>query len=145
MRKTAFDVFLCHNSLDKKVVRSIGRRLRERGVSVWFDQWNLRPGFPWQAVLEEQIDCIKSAAVFVGESGIGPWQDHEIAAFLREFVKRGCPVIPVLLPSATTPTLPVFLRAMTWVDMNDKERDAVDLLIWGITGRNPAEQEIKIG
>jgi hypothetical protein len=36
----------------------------------------------------------------VGDSGIGPWQSHELQAFLGEFANRGCPVIPTLLDTA---------------------------------------------
>ena len=70
---------------------------------------------PWQPALEEQIERIGSAAVFVGSSGVGPWQRHEIDAVLREFVDRDTPVIPVLLETAPKqPKLPVFLRSFTW-------------------------------
>jgi hypothetical protein len=56
-------------------------------------------------------------------------------AFLSEFIDRQCPVIPVLLPGAIAPELPVFLRRMTWVDLG--EGDGIERLIWGITGRKP--------
>ena len=114
-RKTNdFDVFLCHNVEDKAAVKKIGEQLQEQGILPWLDEWELRPGLPWQRILGEQIGQIKSAAVFVGKSGIGPWQQFELEAFLREFVERKCPVIPVLLPDAPLqPQLPIFLKGMT--------------------------------
>ncbi len=51
-------------------------------------------------------------------------------------IDRQCPVIPVLLPGAAAPELPVFLRRMTWADLG--EEDGIERLIWGITGRRPA-------
>jgi hypothetical protein len=58
-----------------------------------------------------------SRGASVGTHGIGPWQHMELDAFLREFVSRGCPVIPVILPSVhKPPNLPVFLKGMHWVD-----------------------------
>jgi hypothetical protein len=48
-----FDVFLCHNSADKPAVRRIGEQLKEYGLLPWLDEWELRPGFSWQKVLEE--------------------------------------------------------------------------------------------
>ncbi|MHC4474307.1 MAG: leucine-rich repeat domain-containing protein [Planctomycetota bacterium] len=131
-----FDVFLCHNNEDKAAVKKIAKELKGRGIRVWLDEWELRPGLPWQRALEEQIQQIKSAAVFVGDSGIGPWQEVEIEAFLREFVKRGCPVIPVIFKKCQEePELPVFLRGMTWVDLRKGSlKDGVDRLVWGITG-----------
>jgi hypothetical protein len=95
-----FDVFLCHNSEDKPAVREIAQRLVKEGVKPWLDEREIRPGTSWQTALEQQIGFIKSAAVFVGDSGIGPWQLPEIQAFLNQFVKRACPVIPVVLGSA---------------------------------------------
>ena len=133
---TDFDVFLCHNSDDKPDIRQIAQRLREHGILPWLDEAELIPGRPWQEELERQIGHIRAAAVFVGPSGFGPWQNQEMRAFLSEFIDRQCPVIPVLLPGAVTPELPVFLRRMTWVDLG--KADGIERLIWGITGRKPA-------
>jgi TIR domain len=130
-----FDVFLCHHGVDKTIIKQIGEQLKGQGILPWLDEWELRPGLPWQRLLEEQIKQIKSAAVFVGKNGIGPWQEQELAAFLRAFVKRGCPVIPVLLEDALqTPELPIFLEGMTWVDFRVREPDPLQQLFWGITG-----------
>ena len=133
-----FDVFLCHNSKDKPEVKQIGEQLKQQGLQPWLDEWEFRPGFPWQRELEKQIGHIKSAAVFVGSSGFGPWQEHELDAFLREFIKRQCPVIPVLLPTAPQqPTLPIFLSSYMWVDFRQQQPEPMGQLIWGITGIKP--------
>ncbi|WP_375468820.1 GUN4 domain-containing protein [uncultured Nostoc sp.] len=132
-----YDVFLCHNSKDKPEVIEIAHELIRRGIKPWLDKWALRPGLAWQSLLEEQIENIKSAAVFVGSSGLGPWQSQEMRAFLNEFVERGCPVIPVLLRNTPQqPKLPIFLRGHTWVDFRT-DTEAMEQLIWGITGKPP--------
>lgn len=139
-----FDVFLCHNSKDKAEIRQIGQKLKHQGLKPWLDEWEFRPGLPWQRELERQIGHIKSAAVFVGSSGFGPWQEHELDAFLREFVNRKCPVIPVLLPNAPEkPELPVFLSGNMWVDFRQLQPEPMKQLIWGITGVKPQLQESK--
>lgn len=131
-----FDVFLCHNGKDKPKVKQIGEKLKELGILPWLDEWELRPGYPWQRLLERQIGQIKSAAVFVGNDGIGPWEQMELEAFLRQFVKRGCPVIPVILADAPEePQFPIFLGSMTWVDFRKHDTDPMERLIWGITGK----------
>jgi len=58
-------------------------------------------------------------------------------ASLDQFVKRKLPVIPVLLPGADKePELPLFLQAMTWVDLRDGVTEAgLNRLVWGITGK----------
>ncbi|WP_414585956.1 toll/interleukin-1 receptor domain-containing protein [Scytonema sp. PCC 10023] len=145
--QSQFDVFLCHNSEDKEAVIKIAEQLNdEYNIEPWLDVWELRPGFPWQPELEKQIEHIKSAAVFVGNSGIGPWQEDEIYGFLREFKRRKCPVIPVLLSDAPQkPILPVFLQGITWVDFREQTRvytPAMDQLIWGITGKKPVRVKV---
>lgn len=137
-----FDVFLCHNSKDKPEVIEIAHELTRQGIKPWLDKWELRPGLAWQVLLEEQIENIKSAAVFVGSSGLGPWQSQEMRAFLNEFVERNCPVIPVLLGNTPQqPKLPIFLMAHTWVDFRT-DTEAMENLIWGITGK-PPERKLK--
>ena len=133
-----FDVFLCHNSQDKPAVIEIANQLKANNINPWLDKWHLRPGSSWQDLLEDQINEIRAAAVFVGNSGLGPWQMQEIKAFLRAFVNRKCPVIPVLLPNAPQePQLPVFLQGLMWVDFRQRDPEPLGQLIWGITGIKP--------
>jgi hypothetical protein len=134
-------VFLCHNSEDKPAVREISKKLADQNIKAWLDEDEIGPGTSWQTALGQQIGSIKSAAVFVGESGLGPWQDQEIQALLSQFVKRQCPVIPAVLPSAkATPELPWTLANLHWVDLLVTNPDPFKQLIWGITGQKPRER-----
>jgi nucleotide-binding universal stress UspA family protein len=137
--KPQFDVFLCHNSKDKPMVRQLGEALKKRGLRVWLDEWELVPGRPWQEALEEIVQTTNAATVLVGNDGIGPWQDRELRGCLSEFVERGLPVIPVLLPDAPTkPALPFFLKQFTWVDLRGGlTNEGLETLVWGITGVKP--------
>jgi hypothetical protein len=60
---------------------------------------------------------------------------YGVNAFIRQFVQRQCPVIPILLQTCTcVPTLPPFLDGMTWVNFKRRKPNPYDQLIWGITG-----------
>lgn len=140
MADQQFDVFLCHNSEDKPAVIEIAQQLKQNDVKPWLDLWELRPGVDWQEALEEQIKQIRCVAVFVGGSGLGPWQKPEMRAFIRASVKQGSTVIPVLLPSVPeVPDLPVFLEGFHWVDFRMAAPDPLVQLVWGITGRKQYE------
>ena len=137
-----FDVFLCHNSEDKPAVREIAQQLIKEGIKPWLDIEQIPPGSSWQTELGEQIESIKSTAVFVGNSGIGPWQNEEIQAFLSQFIERKCPVIPTILGSAaTTPELPWTLKNRHHVDFRVSDPDPLKQLIWGITRQRPTARE----
>jgi TIR domain len=135
-KEESFDVFMCHNSEEKDSIREMNRRLVKSGIKTWLDEEQLPPGRIWQELLEEQIASIKTAAVFVGNSGIGPWQNMEIRTFLQECLRRRCPVIPVILPECSNvPALPLFLTQLTWVDLRKSTPDPYKNLLWGITGK----------
>lgn len=138
MESQQFDVFLCHNSEDKSAVKKIAKRLRERGITPWLDDWDVQPGKYFYDVFEEQIEQFRSVAVFIGRSGTGPWQRLEIIAFLDELIKRGCPRIPVLLPGAPKDLeLPPLLRGANKVDFRLETSQPFERLVWGITGKRP--------
>ncbi len=133
----AFDTFLCYNSRDGDQVEVVARKLLDRGVLPWFDRFQVRPGERWRTLLEQQITKVRSALVFVAGQGIGPWQDLEIDALLHVFLKRGAPVIPVLLagaPEGPDPALPLFLQGAAWVDLRQDNPRAIEQLLWGVTG-----------
>ena len=129
------NVFLSHNSQDKETVRQLAYALKDRGIEVWLDEWELVPGQPWQEALEAAIETTQSAAILIGKDGLGPWESPEMRACLAKFVERRLPVIPVLLPGAgKKPKLPLFLQAFTWVDLREGlTSHGLDRLVWGIT------------
>ena len=141
-----FDVFLSHNGRDKPTVKVLGTALKQRNLSVWLDEWELRPGLTWQDALQEIVTECKSALVCFGDSGVGPWEEPEMQALLRRFVSEKkigniVPIIPVLLPGAPANVkLPLFLEAFTWVDLRAGLTDeGLQRLEWGITGKKPRD------
>src|SRR5436305_11764404 len=136
-----FDVFLSRNRRDQPVVEQIGAKLRARGLRVWLDKWELRPGFPWQEGLEAAVQRSRAVAVFVGADGLGAWQEPEMRAFIARSRREQVPVIPVLLPGCPdSPQLALFLEAFTWVDLRSgRTEDGLARLVWGITGEKPRE------
>jgi nucleotide-binding universal stress UspA family protein len=81
-----FDIFLSHNSKDKGTVRSLARALESQGIRVWLDEDQLIPGKPWQEALEKVLQDVNSAAILIGNDGLGPWESPEMRVCLLEFV-----------------------------------------------------------
>jgi hypothetical protein len=137
------NVFSSHNSDDKSTVEDLAHRLVEEGITLWLDKWNLVPGEPWQEAIEGALDACQTVAVFLGPSGIGPWQNEELRSALEERVRdKSRRVIPILLPGAQMPerkSLPRFLKRLTWVDFRNglDDPDAFHRLVSGIRGEAP--------
>jgi len=135
-----FDVFLSYNGQDVQLVRDVCMALRERQLRPWLDKEQLIPGRDWQKALETILETVPVVAVFLGGSGLGPWEEIEMRGSLQQLVHRGAFVIPVLLPGAPAdPEIPLFLQAYTWVDLRGGlTREGIDQLVWGITEKKPA-------
>ncbi|MBD3325907.1 TIR domain-containing protein [candidate division KSB3 bacterium] len=139
-----YNAFLSHNSQDKPQVEWLARWLQAQGLRVWYDEWELRPGVPWQEKLEEGISNSHAVVICLGPSGFGPWHKPEMRAALAKGASQGSSVIPVLLPGCPeTPELPLFLEAYTWVDFRNglEDEQARQKLLWGITGKHPERGE----
>ena len=135
-----YDVFLCHNSRDKQQVMAIGERLKERGILPWLDTWEIPPGTRWQKELQKNLKSVRSAAVFIGPRGSGPWQELEVESLLGQIARRNRPIIPVILEGrAGNPRMPAFLDMWHVVDMRQPDPDPFEQLVWGITGDRPAK------
>lgn len=134
------DVFLAHNSADKPLIEIVCNKLKSRGLTPWLDKEKIPPGRWFQDVIQDAIKKISSAAIFISNNGLGRWEVVELRSFISQCVERKIPVIPVLLPGVEKiPDEFVFLNEFNWVKFkNDiNEEDAIDNLIWGITGTHP--------
>lgn len=97
-----YDVFLSHSSKDKAVVRPLARRLRKDGLTVWFDEWVLKPGDSIPARVEEGLEhsrvlvlCM-SANAFASE-----WAQLEAGTFrFRDPLNKDRRFIPLRLDEA---------------------------------------------
>jgi hypothetical protein len=137
-----YNTFVSYSQRDKSVVQNLARRLADEAkLAVWLDEWNLIPGFPIQEQLEEGMDASQTVVVFVGPSGIGPWENLEMRAALQTAVRdRKRRVIPVLLPHAPETELPAFLALFAWVDLRSEPDDGFHRLVSGIQGKAPGRR-----
>jgi formylglycine-generating enzyme required for sulfatase activity len=136
---TQFDCFLSYNTLDHRAVERLARALKDRDLTVFLDRWELVPGRSWPDALEGHIRRCRSAAVLLGPSGMGPWQQREhYLALDRQARDPAFGVIPVILPNADPAR--GFLSLNTWVDLRGGVEDAesIDVLAAAIRGQPPA-------
>ena len=133
-----FDVFLAHNSEDKKdFIIPIKEKLEAYNLKPWIDYEEIPPGYFFQDEIQKAISKVKTAAIFIGKNGLGNWQSLEIRTFINQCLKNGKPVIPVLLPGVSQiPEEWYFLQELHWVRFdNIDDQKALNNLYWGITGR----------
>jgi WD40 repeat protein len=142
-RTEDYDVFLAHNSEDEEMVLELYESLRHRGIYPWLDKKAIPPGRWFQQVIQDAIPQVRAAAIVLGEHGIGQWQRLELRSFISQCIEREMPTIPVFLPKAVVlPAELVFLAELNAVRFEkdiSEDSEALDRLVWGITGEAPPE------
>lgn len=128
---TDIDIFLCHNSKDKPIVEKINQALKvkDSNLKTWIDKDNITHGEAFQQAIQEAIPKTKSAAIFFGLHGVGPWQKQEIDALFREKVNRekvgrNIRLIPILLPGVKQiPDEFLFLQGIHYLELSSHKID----------------------
>jgi WD40 repeat protein len=93
-------VFLCHNSREKEIIKSVALRLLSEGaIRTWLDTWEIPGGADWENHIRREFAASWSCLVFLGPSGLGPYQRIEIEwARKRQAIDPDYRLIPVVLP-----------------------------------------------
>jgi hypothetical protein len=125
-----FDIFLSHHSSDKPWVIALKAALTARGVKVWLDQDEIRPGDLYIDALERGVELSRCVAVVISPRSLkSRWVKEEYSRALQLFNsrERDVRIIPCLIQDAA---LPGFLSTRHYVDFRDASRfeDGVDRL-----------------
>ena len=134
-RKYEFDALLSYGPTDGDWAIRLKAALEERGLNIWLDREQIRPG-TIIADLEAGLEMCKSCVLVVSPDAIrSQWVSDEYhrAVTLAKQKDRPLQVVPVILGKAE---LPGFLSTRNWVEfLDDTTFDAnLERLIWGITG-----------
>ena len=135
-RKSKSEIFLCHNSNDKPEVEEIYAFLKARGAYPFMDKYSFESFKLWEDSLRERISSIEVAAIFIGKSGLGPWQTKEIEMFDARLANQSnCNIGLVILPGCSDELSSYvkdkwkFLAKRQWVDFQQPEPDPVEELV----------------
>ena len=121
-----YDVFLSHASEDTAWCEALAERLRNQGVRVWFDRWELQPG---DHLLARVNDGLEQSRKTVAVWSASYFRDDKVWTLAEGFsqqhsdvLARERPLIPLLIEECTIP--PTF-RNILFIDF--RIRDDFDL------------------
>jgi predicted RNA-binding Zn-ribbon protein involved in translation (DUF1610 family) len=100
-------VFISHNKADTETARLFATAVIEQGVSVWFDEWDVRPG---DSIIDGIEHGLRDADIFVlfwsAPAATSHWVGTEVRAYLRRRVDNGTlRIIPMMLDDTPLPVL----------------------------------------
>ncbi len=102
-----FDVFLSHNAQDKPRVRRLAERLKQAGLWVWFDEWNVRSGDIIALKVDEGLEQSRVLLLCISPNALASgWVALEhYTAIHRDPSNEGRRFIPLLLADCKLPDM----------------------------------------
>ncbi len=99
--------FISHNKADVEQARTLAGLLIEQGESVWFDEWDLRPGDSLTGGIEEGLDSSDVFILFWSDAARrSKWVGTELRATIRRRVDdASLRIVPVMLDETPLPRL----------------------------------------
>jgi hypothetical protein len=119
--------FISYSHADRPVAERLTNELGSRGLQVWLDALQIRPGDSLvEKIFEEGLkDCDLFLILLSKVSVTSPWVRQELDIALLNRLKKITRVIPVLVEECE---IPVALRALRWLNLNEGLTRAADLI-----------------
>ncbi|MGE3845058.1 MAG: toll/interleukin-1 receptor domain-containing protein [Vicinamibacterales bacterium] len=95
MSDKKWDAFISHASEDKAaIVEPLSVALQTLGVSVWYDEFELKPGDSLSKSIDEGLAESRFGIVVLSRAFLGkPWTDRELRGLVAKEIDEGRPVI----------------------------------------------------
>ncbi len=112
-------VFISHASEDKdRFVTGFATKLRENGVDVWLDRWEMLPGDSLvDKIFEEGIKEARAVIIILSNHSVTkPWVREELNASVVSKLSKGTRIIPIVLDECKVPES---LTSTLWEPITD--------------------------
>lgn len=98
-------VFVSYAQADKKVAREVVASIRDAGLRMWIDTWELAPGDSIVEPLQKAIATSDIILILLSKNAVASdWVRYELtAALYRELQDRAVTVIPALIEDCVIP------------------------------------------
>jgi hypothetical protein len=117
-------VFISHSMEDADWARSFATALKERGVVVWFDEFEMRPGESWRDVLESGL---RSSDVLVTVFDEESSSKANLFFELGAAIGMGKRVVPIVPKDIDPSVLPFDVRSRRYLIRDTPEETAEEL------------------
>jgi hypothetical protein len=115
-----YDVFLSYNSSDKRNVFALARRLKNDGIKVWYDDWEIKAGDDIYLKIEQGLAMSRTLVLIVSSHTFGsdwPVMEYTTSLF-RDPCNKQRRFIPLLIENCTIPDT---IRRFKYIDWRNQD------------------------
>lgn len=129
-------VFVSYAHDDSEFVLPLATALREDGIDIWLDQWELKPSDDWQLRIGEALKrCPILLVILSPDSVKSPEVRGELQFALNEESKKR--VVPVLYKKCEIPSRLLIIQYADFTENSPSDERAVGALAATIRGESP--------
>ncbi len=118
-------VFISYSHADRAIATTIANELVNRGINVWWDQWDLQPGDSLiSKIFEFGLAKASHFLILLSPSSVrSSWVKEELSIATIRRIEEVVRIIPVLVDGTEIPTP---LRSLLWVDLRTDFNQGID-------------------
>ena len=117
-------VFISHSAKDSDWARLFAQALKERGVQVWFDEFDVQPGELWREAIEAGL---RSSDVLVALVDGDPSSKPNLFFELGAAIAMGKKVVPILPKELDPNVIPFDVRLRRYLIRDTPEHTAEEV------------------
>jgi TIR domain len=91
--------FICYAREDQGFAVPLAQRLKQRGVAVWLDQWDIPAEADWDKTIDQGLRDCSRLLIVLSPASVG----SPVRGELRAAMDLGKPVLPVLYKPCEVP------------------------------------------
>lgn len=108
-------VFIAYPYRERALAEQVARALTAEGVSVWFDEQQIRPGDEIASALQRGLQSAGAVVLVLGSQAYGDTWARKEAALALSQGKRIIPILP-----QRDAEIPYILRHLSYLDLSDE-------------------------
>ena len=115
-----YDVFVSYSSKDHAKVLPIAEQLRERGLSVWIDEWCIQPGDHIGLKIQEGLESSRCIVFFMSPHYFrSEWGLIEVHSYIFKGPSNAArKFIPILIEECQLPSLLAPFKYLDWSEID---------------------------
>lgn len=119
-----FDVFISHSHQDREWASQLADALKQRGLSVWFDDAQIKLGENWGRAVYEGLTRSSNIVFIVGP---GAANSNNLAFELGMALGSGKRIIPVVAKDLPLAEIPGPIRLRRFLQANNPAKTAEEI------------------
>jgi len=93
-------IFICYAREDQEFALELGAKLKDHGIPVWLDQWDIPGGADWDQAIEDALHDCSKFLIILTKTAV---DSREVRGELQTALDEEKPIVPVLHQACRIP------------------------------------------